>query len=251
MVKVIAHVTKLIIATITAILFSSCVFNKSDDNLIFSSTEGSGNVVSQNRPVSENFDYISASTGLKVVIEQDNKASITVEADDNLQELIKTEIKGKQLEIFIDGNIKNATKLKVKVRTPNIKGIETSSSAKVISLNTIRSRNISLSASSASSLEVAIDAENASCETSSAAKITVRGKTIQLDTDSSSSSRINAKGLIAKHVVADASSASNTTINPQESLHAEASSASSIKYINTPAQLSKDASSGGSVKKSE
>ena len=251
MVKVIAHITKLIVATITALLLSSCVFNKNDDNFIFSSTEGSGKVVIQNRDVTQSFDYISASNSLNVIIEQSNRPSITVEADDNLQELIKTEVHNNELELFIDGGVKNATKLKIKVRTPNIKGISTSSSAKVICLNTIKSETINLSASSASSLEVAIEAENTSCETSSAAKIIVSGKTKRLDTDSSSSSNINAKSLIAKHVVAEASSASNTIVNPQQSLQADASSASNIKYINKPSQLSKDTSSAGSVRKSE
>ena len=57
---------------------------------MFNRIEGNRNVISKKRKVNDNFTKIKASTGLDVYITQGNKLSITVEADENLHEIIKT-----------------------------------------------------------------------------------------------------------------------------------------------------------------
>ena len=251
MIKIIAHITKVIITVITALLLSSCVFSdKNGNHGIFSEkVSGTGNVVKQDRNISQSFTYISASNNLEVILEQSNQTSVTVEADENLQEHIKTEVENNELKIYADANIRNADAKKIVVRTPHIKGISAFSGASVTNSTLLKAETLNLSSSSGSSLNVTIDANNATCETSSGSTITVHGNTIQLTTDSSSGSSLNAKGLTAKNVTAEASSGSNTSVNPQESLEANASSGGSIQYINTPKRLDKDTSSGGSVYK--
>ena len=250
MIKIIVHVTKIIITVITALLFSSCVFSDKNGGSIFSEkVSGTGNVVKQDRNINQSFTYISVSNNLEVILEQSNQTSVTVEADENLQEHIKTEVENNELKIYADANIRNAEAKKIVVRTPQIKGISTFSGASVTNSTLLKAETLNLSSSSGSSLNVTIDANNATCETSSGSTITVHGNTVQLTTDSSSGSSLNAKGLTAKNVTAEASSGSNTSVNPQESLEADASSGGSIQYINTPKRLDKDTSSGGSVYK--
>ncbi|NDI98298.1 DUF2807 domain-containing protein [Flavobacterium sp. LaA7.5] len=254
MIKVIIHITKVIIAVITALLFSSCVFSgengKNGSNGVFSQrVSGNGNVIEQDRNITQSFTYIAAGNGLEVLLEQGNQTSVTVEADENLQQYIKTEVDDNELKIYTDANITNAKAKKITVRMPEIKGISTSSSASVTNKTLIKAENLNLSSSSGSNLNVTIDTENVACESSSGSTITVRGNTTQLTTDSSSGSSLNAKGLTAKSVTAEASSGSNTSLNPQESLNADASSGANIQYITVPKQLNKETSSGGSIYK--
>ena len=251
MIKVIVQITKVIITVITALLFTSCVFSdKNDGHGIFSETvRGIGNVIKQDRNISQGFTYISASNDLEVVLEQSNQTNVTVEADENLQEHIKTEVKNDELKIYTDVNINNAKAKKIVVRMPDIKGISTSSSASVTNKTLIKSENLNLSSSSGSTLNITVDTENVTCETSSGSTTTVRGNTGRLTADSSSGSSLNAKGLTAKSVVAEASSGSSSSVNPQESLEAQASSGGSIQYITVPKQIDKETSSGGSINK--
>lgn len=238
MVKVIVHVTKAIVAVILTLLCVSCGFERVD---------GSGNVVTQNRNITQEFNAVAASGGLEVIIEQGSERAVIVEADDNLQEHIKTEVTGKELKISSDVNIGSSGAKKVIVKLPAIESIEASSGSNVKSRNTLKNKSINLATSSGSSMEVTVDAKDTTCKSSSGSGLNVSGKTEKLETDSSSGSTLNAKELSANDVNAEASSGSSISVNPLQSLSAKASSGGSVKYVSTPNKLDKKISSGGSV----
>lgn len=242
MIKVIVHIAKAIVAALMSLLLFSCGFEKN-----FKNVDGSGNVITQERPTSKDFKAISVSGGIEVIIEQGNDKSVKVEADDNLQQHIKTEITGDGLSITTDVNIRNAASKKVYVRLPEIESIECSGGAQVTSRQSLKAGTINLSSGSGSSMEVAIDAEHAKCESSSGSSLKINGRAGRLDTESSSGSTLNANKLMANKVTAESSSGSTTIVNPTESLKADASSGSAIYYIKTPGELNKKTSSGGSV----
>ena len=238
MIKVIVHIAKAIVTVITMLLFlSSCDGEKLD---------GSGNVIRQERKVPGEFTSVSVEKNLIVVIEQAKDRSITVEADDNLQEHITVEVKGDELIISSDVNIRNGAKTVI-VHMPEIKGIEASSGSSVSSNNVLKSDNLTLDSGSGSSMNVTIDADFVKCESGSGSSIKVQGMANKLEAESGSGSNIDARGLKAKKVVADASSGSNLTVNPIENLSASASSGGKVYYVKTPNELSKKVSSGGSV----
>mgnify|MGYP006144834329 CR=1 FL=1 len=238
MVKVIIHITKVVVAAILTLLCVSCGFER---------VNGSGNVVTQNRNITEEFTAVAASSGIDVVIEQGNERAVIVEADDNLQEHIKTDVRGKELKVSSDVSIGRSGSKKVIVKLPVIESIEASSGSSVKSRNTLKNSSMALSTSSGSSMEVIISSKDATCKSSSGSGLTVSGKADKLKTDSSSGSTINAKELNANNVTAEASSGSTTYINPVKSLSAKASSGSTVKYMRTPDKLDKKVSSGGSV----
>ena len=238
MVKIVVHITKVIIAVVASLLLSSCGFEQ---------VKGNGNTVTKSRTVNASFNAISAERGLEVIIEQQNITSITVEADENLHEHIKTEVNDGELKITSDVNISDAAVKRITVSLPNIESIQSSSAAQVRSRNTLKGENIELSSSSGSALEVSVEAGSVTCDSSSGSRLTVKGKTGKLETNSSSGSTIDAKALTANSVIADASSGSSTYTNPVQNLSAEASSGANVQYINAPANLSKNTSSGGSV----
>ena len=80
MLKLITLITKFIVAALMALLFSSCGHTMNLGNGI----KGSGNIITENRTVNEDFKKIEVSNGIKVIVEQSDNKSITVEADDNL-----------------------------------------------------------------------------------------------------------------------------------------------------------------------
>lgn len=244
MIKLAIHFAKVVIATAVALLFGSC------NNINIPSLErvdGTGNVVIKTRNVSSNFTSISASRGLEVILEQASETKVTVKADNNLQNHIKTEVVDGELRITSDVNIRNAEAKKVYVMLPKLDSFEASSGVSVSSKNTLHNNAIAFSSSSGSSITVKVNAETVSCESSSGSEIRISGKVKRLETDSSSGSSIDAKELTAKDAIADASSGSSIILNTTQSLAAEASSGSSISYIGTPGNISKKASSGGSV----
>lgn len=209
--------------------------------------EGSGNVITQQRNAGSEFDAISASGDVEVVIEQGTQRAITVEADDNLQQHIKTEVKGGKLEISTDANFSSAKSTKVIVVLPEVKEIESSASARVKNEGTLKAKGLVLHSSSGSLMELSIDTQEATYEASSGSNMKVSGKAGRTEASASSGSNINAAGATSTRVKAEASSGATVTVNAIDDLDAGASSGGSVLYVNTPANLSKDVSSGGNV----
>ncbi|WP_343695445.1 head GIN domain-containing protein [Flavobacterium sp.] len=244
MIKIIIHITKFIIATITALLFASCNFN-------MNTIEGSGNVTTEKRIVQGDFKNIEVSNAIDLVVEQSDSVDITVEADDNLQKEIITKVENGTLIIECKfSSFRNITQKKVTVKMPKIGKIEASSAASVLSKNTIQGESIELETSSAASMNVDVESDNISCNSSSGSSIGIKGKALKVQTSASSGSSIDAGKLQANDIDAEASSGSVISVHPILSLKAQASSGGNINYNNVPKTIEKSASSGGSVSQS-
>lgn len=242
MIRIVLHLAKVVIAVVTAVLFSSCGFEGK-----LRRVDGNGKVTTQQRTVNGSFDAVSAGSGLEIIIEQGQPAGITVEADDNLQEHIKTELNGNELHISSDVNLGSASAKKVTVRLPEIVSLESSSGCSVKSIGTLKTDKITLSSSSGSTMAIGIDANTAHCSTSSGSSMELLGRAGELVTDSGSGSSLDAAKVSADNVSGEASSGSTTVVNPLKALNARASSGGSLRYVSTPEKLSKHTSSGGSV----
>lgn len=241
MIKIIIHITKFIIATITALLFASCNFN-------VNTVEGSGNVTTEKRIVEGDFKNISVSNAIDVVIEQSDATEITVEADDNLQKEIITKVENGTLIIKCKySSFRNITMKKVTVKVPSLEKIEASSASTVQSKNVFQGENMDLESSSAATMDLNIESDNISATSSSGSSINVQGKALKVQTKASSGATVDAGKLLANEVNADVSSGGSINVHPIVSLKAEASSGGHINYDITPKTIEKKSSSGGSI----
>ena len=81
--------TKITIAVLMSLLLFSCNF---DINLNSSGVTGNGNVSTIDRTLEADFTEIEVSRGLDVYLTQSDAASIKVQADENLHDIIITKI---------------------------------------------------------------------------------------------------------------------------------------------------------------
>jgi len=246
--KRITFIPKIMAVATIALLFTSCKYDI-DLDLGGERVKGDGNVVTETRNNDTPFTAIEVSRGLEVEVEQSSQKSITVIADKNLQGHISTKISNGVLTITSDVNIDDASSKKIVVKLPNITSLQASSAAVITGINTIKGQDIGLSTSSAGEMKLSIEADNVSAESSSGSSMKLKGKTLKLDTNTSSGSVIDAEQLLANDVISEASSGSVAEVHPLVSLKADASSGSNISYHNEPKNISKEASSGGSVNK--
>jgi len=236
MIKVIVHIAKIILAAVGAMLFASCT-----------AINGSGNVTTENRKVEGTFTKVSISSGLEAYISQGNVTEITIETDDNLQQHIKAEVSGSELNIYTDKSISPSKATNIRITLPVVEGITSSAGSTVKGKTAFKSTNIALESSSGSTLEVNVSATNITAESSSGSTLTLTGTANAIDAEAASGSTLNAEGLTVKKAVADAASGSTLTVNAVDKLTADASSGSTVKYVSTPSSLEKEVSSGGSV----
>ncbi|MEL1254939.1 head GIN domain-containing protein [Flavobacterium sp. DGU38] len=242
MIKIIIHITKFIIAAITALLFASCNFN-------LNTIEGSGNVTTQKRIVEGDFKNVSVSNAIDLVIIQSDSTEITVEADDNLQKDIITKVENGTLIIKCKYNSFGDVTKKVTVKMPVINKLEASSASTIQTEKVILGEDINLEASSAASIDVNIESDNISSDSGSGSTINIQGKALKIKASASSGSSINAEKLLANEVHAEASSGASVDVHPIVSLKAEASSGGSINYDSSPKTIEKTENSGGSISK--
>ncbi|WP_394750512.1 head GIN domain-containing protein [Spongiimicrobium salis] len=234
---------KITVTLLMGLLLSSCVFEMD----LGKGKRGNGKIVEDQREVSEDFTSVLATEGIDVFIMQGADFNIEVEADENIIDLIGTDIKDGRLKVHAIENIGRATK-KVYVTLPEITALSSSSGADLIAKNKIETDKIRLSASSGSDLKVEISAEEIEADASSGADIRISGDTNTLYADASSGSDIRARDLLAKTCRAGASSGADIRVNVSESLIANASSGADISYTGN-ASVQKKKSVSGSVRK--
>lgn len=240
MIKIIIHITKFLIATITALLFASCNFN-------VNTIEGSGNVTTEKRIVQGDFTKVAVSNAIDVVIEQSDSTEITVEADDNIQKEIITTVENGVLIIKSNHNSFRVTKKKVTVKMPKIDKLEASSAATISNTGIIQGENIDLETSSASSIDLNVESDNITVDSGSGSTVNLKGKALRIRASASSGSSLNARQLLANEVHAEVSSGGSINVHPIVSLKAEANSGGSINYDTTPKTIEKTSNSGGSI----
>ena len=237
-------ISKFITALIVSLLLVSCNFDFGGFGV-----RGNGNVETAERILNEDFTEIRVSRGMDVYLTQSDNVSLTVEADENLHDIIITEVENGILRITTKENISYSKSKKVMLSFKNIKKITATSGSDVYSTNTIVADNLELSTTSGSDMELDVNAQVVDCSSTSGSDLRVSGTTNKLFASATSGSDIKAGDLKAKISEARATSGSDITVNTSQELYAKATSGADIKYYGNPEKITKKDGVSGSVRK--
>ena len=243
--QIMTTISKLTTALIMSLLLVSCQFN---GDFGFG-VRGNGNVETVERSISDDFTEIKVSRGLDVYLTQSNQVSLEVEADENLHDVIITEVKNGVLNITTNENISFSKSKKVMVSFKDIAKITATSGSDVYSINTIVADNLELTTTSGSDMELDIEVQVADCKSTSGSDLRVSGTTSKLFASATSGSDIKAGNLKAKISEARATSGADITLNTSDELYANATSGADIKYYGNPEKVTKKDGVSGSVRK--
>lgn len=232
---------KIVITAVLTLTLFSCNFDLNLNHGV----RGNGEVITVDRATKQ-FSAIKATEGLDVYITQGSTESITVEADENIQELIMTDIEDGVLRIHTKENIGYASAKKVHIIFKNISSIITTSGSDLYATNTITTKSLTLKSTSGSDMTLDINTSFVDCSSTSGSDITLSGKTTKLIAQATSGSDIKAADLISESSDVRATSGANITINTYKELTANATSGGEIKYYGNPEKINKsDGVSGG------
>ena len=239
-------------------------------DLLRETVEGSGNVIKKEDYDISGFSKISIAAGIKAYVKTGDTESIVVEADDNILELIKVEIKGDKLSVYINENVKSYKKMDVYITAKQLEAVQASSAANVnvegvinvekLSCSVSSSGNIAISAnvtdfqgnaSSAGQINIGeMTANKTTLEMSSAAVINIdKGAIENLKANASSAGSLNASDVDSQTSDVSVSSGGSININVIKTLFAEASSGGSVNFKGSPSVEKMNTSSGGSINK--
>ena len=237
---------RITIALVLALLLNSCGFDINFGDF-GSGEKGNGVVVEETREITEEFTEVSASEGIDVFVTQGSDFDISVEADENIMDLIGTDIRNGKLKIHAIENIGRATK-KVYVTLPKVSSLIASSGSHLTTENMIQADKLQVDASSGAIIDANVKVTNMEIDASSGANISLEGTAKEVFVDGSSGANIKANELQTLVCNADASSGANISIDVTENLTAEASSGGNISYKGNPS-VQKNKSVSGSVHK--
>jgi hypothetical protein len=211
--------------TIGLIFSTNCGFGGINN---FTGIKGSGTSKTEQRNVT-GFREIEAGGAINLEVDAQKDFSVTVEADDNLLQYIKTEVSGDTLKIYSEGKISPTTKFNVKISMPALEGLDVSgaSDAKIVNVK-------------ADSLEL---------KASGASDVIINGEAKELKANASGASEINAENLRAENADVDASGASSATVSATNELNVEASGASKISFTGDPNNVKQNSSGASSINK--
>ncbi len=233
--------TKLILFLSISLLLGSCNID------MINRVEGNKNVTTTTRKVGDDFTRVKVSRGLDLYITQGSNSELTVEADENLQDLIKTEVKNGQLNIYSEKNIWRAKSKKIYLTLPQIDYLKASSGSEVVSKGTLNVNDFEVDVSSGADVNLTVKAKNVVSEASSGSYLNIKGETETHNAKASSGASIRAYKLESETTTARVSSGANIDVHASEYLDAKASSGGDIDYRGNPKRINKKTSSGGSV----
>jgi hypothetical protein len=232
---------KILMFAVICLGISSCV-----DAQVRKTVRGDGNVVKKER-TTVSFNGIRVSTGIDVYLKQGDKESILVEADENLHEYIITEVKGGNLQIYTDANIREARMKRVYVTINEVTSLKTSSAGDIIGETPLKGTDIELAASSAGNIRLEVYAKSLNINISSSGDVSLSGEVETLNADLSSAGNLEAYNLKVKEAEVSASSAGDARISVSEKITARASSAGDISYQGDPKYVDAHSSSAGGI----
>ena len=232
-------IIKIIVTSILSLSLFSCNFNLG--------VIGNGNVVTQERTIDSNFDQIEVSRGLDVYLTQSETENLRVQADENLQDLIKTQIEGHTLKIYADKNIRYSATKKVLVSFNSISKISAASGSTVYSTGNISVENLELQTSSGADMDLDLKVNSLHCKTSSGSDLKIKGTATKLVANASSGSDIKASDLITENSNVTSSSGADIIVNVSNELIAKAESGGDIKYFGNPQKINESGGVSGSI----
>ncbi len=218
--------------------------------LLFLSQAVSAQVVREDRKVSS-YDGVKVSTGIDVFIRQGSAQSVTVEADEDDIEDLRTEVKGGVLNIYFENKSSfwnwDQRSGKVYVTVTDIKLVKSSSGSEVIGETVLVSDYLEVESSSGSDLKLHVKVKTLKAESSSGSDMQLSGEVDYFEASSSSGSDLEAIDLTARKARLRASSGSDLSVSVTDDIEAHASSGSDITYSGRPQYVNIDESSGGDV----
>src|SRR3954464_640658 len=199
----------------------------------------------------DDFTGIRAGDALKIIISQSDAATVKVNAPEELQSYIKTEVKDSILYISTEGNMKDDQDITVFITVKSLNSLENSGIADIKSENKLICENLTLVSQGVGNMNLDISSKEIKAQIDGAGNVTLRGNTQLLDIRISGAGNLKASDLEANKVTANVSGAGDAKVNVVQSLTASVSGAGSIIYKGNPVDRNVDISGVGSVRESK
>lgn len=205
---------------------------------------GSGNIVTETRSVS-GFDSVHISGVGEMTLTQGDRESLTIEADDNVLPLIRSEISNGQLRIGPDNvSIRSATPIRYRLAFKQLRALHLSGAVRVQADN-IKTDRLALRISGSGAVSIpALETRSLSSQISGSGRTTVAGHADKQEIRISGSGDHRARDLRSTQAEVNISGSGNASLWVDEILNAHISGSGKVEYRGAAAVESHVSGSG-------
>lgn len=192
-----------------------------------SGVKGSGELTTVTRQL-ESFDRIHSSGAFDVDVTVGQEPSVTIEFDDNLIDLIETDVRGGTLHLGSRESYRSRFDCKVKITVPSVERVTVSGSGNVVVHG--------------------LTGEVFECKLSGSGSITAEGEVEEFEASISGSGDIDARDLKARSAFARVSGSGEIAVFASDDFDGHVSGSGDIFYYGNPSKTSIDVSGSGRIK---
>lgn len=210
--------------------------------------EGSGNVATETREIS-NVERVSLEFMGDLTIIQGDEESLTVEADDNLLQYIETDMRGRELVIYMEDevNVDTKTPIHYTLRVKNLDRVSVSGSGNV-SAETFAADKLDLQISGSGNMRFDdLKANDLEVRISGSGNFDLVGSSEVQDVRITGSGNYRAENFQTTRSTVTVSGSGDVTVWADEALDVNITGVGNINYYGNP-KVSQNISGSGSIK---
>ncbi len=211
--------------------------------------KGNGEVTTKTFDVGE-YDEVSLSSSFDVELIEGNEGTITVEAESNLMEYLKIEVKGGELSIGVKDNVNISTRKGVMVKVPveKIKGVSIAGSGDIFSSMLLRNDTMDLAVAGSGDIKLNLECRMLEARIAGSGDIKVTGRAEKLDASVAGSGDIAAFGLKANNVNASIAGSGDVSVYCNGgTMKASIVGSGDLRYKGTASKVDKTVMGSGDI----
>ncbi|MEX1348660.1 MAG: head GIN domain-containing protein [Desulfobacterales bacterium] len=226
--------------TFIAFMTAGCIFIVNGK-----STQGSGNIVTGEREVSE-FNKIHLKGSGNVLMTLGEKQTLKIKTDDNIMPLIETVVRGDKMTISHGKHHLRPTVFEVFITVKDLAGVAISGSGDIRGKGKFVTDTFYAEISGSGDMDLEIETDRLEAKISGSGSIRLAGKAEDYTVSISGSGEVNAFEVQAKNVSVKISGSGDCRVHAAESLVAKISGSGDVYYKGRP-QINTKISGSGSL----
>lgn len=237
----------LVLFGLVAILASSVQADGLFDRLIGRYIDGSGDLITEQREVKP-FSEIKLSGPFDLLVTCGKKQEISITIDDNLMDIITTEVHGGVLKIKCEENFSSHRKSKIEISLPSLEALSLSGSGDAF-VRDAKADDIEFDISGSGTIEVVdLEADMVGVTISGSGEFSAIGKTKEVEVRVSGSGDVDLGDLIAEDATVRVSGSGDVEVFADENFSGRVSGSGDIRLRGNPKNYREKISGSGNIR---
>lgn len=229
---------------ISVIFMLRSAFDIAESNRI----QGNGEIITENR-TQTGFEEISVKDDFKVVLKQGD-FDIRVEAESNLIQYLKSDVKAGALRLYVEKGVSFRTKKDpvVYVTMPEVKRIVIMGNSEFGTEGILNAEHLEAQILGSGELNLDVKCNTMKTSVSGYGEVNLKGECNFFETSISGSGDIDAENLLSENANIRISGSGDVVVNTTDFLDISISGSGEVRYVGKPNSINKQISGSGDIR---